>query len=145
MEIFTAGFTKRTARDFFESLKHHRIEQLVDVRVNNRSQLAGFTKSDDLEYFLDEIAAASYHHEPLLAPTSDLLKAYRNGEVGWDGYEKEFTALLEERRIEQIIDRKIFQRRTVLLCSEPTPERCHRRLVIEYLREFWGPIETVDI
>ena len=145
MEIYTIGFTNRTAVDFFESLKRHEIDRLVDVRVNNTSQLAAFTKRDDLTYFLEELVGAEYVHEPLLAPTKELLKAYRNGDVDWDTYEKAFLDLMAERHIEDAVSREIFNRRTVLLCSEPTPERCHRRLVMEYLNHAWGDVEAIDL
>lgn len=145
MEIYTIGFTKQTAAEFFESLRQHGIERLVDVRVNNTSQLAGFAKRDDLTYFLRELVGAEYLHEPLLAPTKDLLKAYRNGDLDWDTYEKAFLDLMAERRIENAVPRQIFDKRTVLLCSEPTTERCHRRLVVEYLNDAWGDVEAVDL
>jgi len=145
MEIYTIGFTKKTAAEFFESLKHHRVERLIDVRVNNTSQLAAFAKRDDLTYFLRELVGAEYVHEPLLAPTKELLKAYRDGDVDWDSYEKAFLDLMAERRIEDGVSREVFHKRTVLLCSEPTPDRCHRRLVIEYLDHAWGGVEAVDL
>lgn len=145
MEIYTIGFTKKTAAEFFESLKRHEVELLVDVRVNNTSQLAAFAKRDDLKYFLKELVGAEYLHEPLLAPTKELLKAYRNGDVDWDTYEKAFFDLMAERRIEDAVSREIFNKRTVLLCSELTPKRCHRRLVIEYLNQAWGGVETFDL
>ena len=145
MEIYTIGFTKKTAAEFFESLKHHRVERLIDVRVNNTSQLAAFAKRDDLTYFLGELVGAEYVHEPLLAPTKELLKAYRDGDVDWNSYEKAFLDLMVERRIEDAVSREVFDKRTVLLCSEPTPERCHRRLVIEYLNDAWGDVDAVDL
>ena len=145
MEIYTIGFTKKTAAEFFESLKRHGIERLVDVRVNNTSQLAAFAKRDDLTYFLHELVGADYVHEPLLAPTKELLKAYRDGEVDWDTYEVAFMDLMAERRIEDEIPNKLFDRRTVLLCSEPTSERCHRRLVVEYLNHAWGDVQAIDL
>lgn len=145
MEIYTIGFTKKTAAEFFESLKHHGIERLIDVRVNNTSQLAGFAKRDDLTYFLRELVGADYVHEPLLAPTKELLNAYRNGDVDWDTYEKAFIDLMAERHIQDSVPRAIFNLRTVLLCSEPTTERCHRRLVVEYLNDAWGDVEAIDL
>lgn len=117
MEIFTIGFTRTTAEDFFERLKAKHIERLLDVRLNNRSQLAGFAKRDDLAYFLRELIGASYEHMPILAPTPEILDAYK-----------------KRRRVESLLDPEGFSRRTVLLCSEDTPEHCHRRLVAEYLR-----------
>ena len=145
MEIYTIGFTKKTAAEFFESLKRHEIERLVDVRVNNTSQLAAFAKRDDLIYFLEELVGADYVHEPLLAPTRELLKAYRDGDLDWDSYEAAFMELMAERRIEDVIPTELFEKRTVLLCSEPTPERCHRRLVVEYLDRAWGDVKAIDL
>lgn len=145
MEIYTIGFTKKTAAEFFESLKRHDIERLVDVRVNNTSQLAAFAKRDDLTYFLKELVGADYVHEPLLAPTKELLKGYRDAELDWESYEMAFLDLMADRNIEDVIPRDLFSKRTVLLCSEPTSERCHRRLVIEYLDRTWGDVETVDL
>jgi len=115
---------------------------LVDVRLNNVSQLAGFTKRDDLQYFLREICAADYIHEPLLAPTQEMLDAYKKEKGSWDDYEKEFIALMSTRKIEDRLDQSLFEVPTVLLCSEPTPDQCHRRLVVEYLSEKWGNLHA---
>ncbi|MFN8550745.1 MAG: DUF488 domain-containing protein [Candidatus Obscuribacterales bacterium] len=142
MEIYTIGFTKKTAAQFFGALKNASIEQLVDVRLNNVSQLAGFAKRDDLEFFLSEICSATYKHEPLLAPTQDLLDDYKKKKGSWDVYEKQFLSLLNERQVEKRISRNLFSKRTVLLCSESTAEQCHRRLVVEYLQSEWGPISV---
>lgn len=146
MEIFTIGFTKTTAEDFFGRLKSSRIERLLDVRLNNRSQLAGFAKRDDLAFFLRELIGATYEHAPLLAPTEEILAAYkRKGAMPWDEYEEKFMRLMQERGVESQLDRAGFDRRTVLLCSEDTPDRCHRRLVVEYLAERWGDVEVVHL
>lgn len=140
MEIYTIGFTKRNAREFFTALKDAGIEQLVDVRIHNSSQLAGFTKASDLEFFLRAICGASYRHEPLLAPTPELLSSYRNKKIDWAEYERQFLALMAERGIERQLDQDIFAPRSVLLCSERTPEQCHRRLVLEYLADRWDDV-----
>lgn len=144
MDIYTIGFTKRTAEQFFEPLKRAGIRRLVDVRLNNTSQLAGFTKGGDLPYFLDAICSAEYLHEPLLAPSDLILKAYRR-DGDWAQYERAFLALMAERHIEDMVDRTSFDLPTVLLCSEPTSERCHRRLVVEYLASRWGDVRRVDL
>lgn len=114
------------------------IRKLIDIRLNNKSQLAGFTKQEDLIYFLREICGAEYLHEPRLSPTQEMLEGYREKRLSWDDYERQFAALLEERQVETAIDRRLFEEPAVLLCSEPTPERCHRRLVAEYLSAKWG-------
>jgi len=142
MEIATIGFTKKSAEEFFERLKRAGIRQLVDVRLNNVSQLAGFTKKNDLEYFLREICGARYVHEPLLAPTQALLDAYKKEGEGWPAYERKFLALMAERKVETRVPKDLFATPTVLLCSEDTPEQCHRRLVVEYLASKWGPIQA---
>lgn len=145
MEIYTTGFTKKTAAQFFGSLKQVGIKQLIDVRLNNSSQLAGFTKKEDLPFFLKEICAIEYLYEPLLAPTQDILDAYKKHKGSWLDYEQRFLALMQERRIEEKIQPTLFEIPTVLLCSEATAEYCHRRLVLEYLRDKWGEIEIVHI
>ena len=145
MEIYTIGFTKKGAAEFFEALKRAGIKRLIDVRLNNTSQLAGFAKRDDLAYFLEVICGAEYRHMPMLSPPKDLLDGYKKKEIPWDEYEKCFRALLAERNVEQLIGRELFDVPTVLLCSEPTPEHCHRRLVAEYLREHWGDVQVVHL
>ena len=121
------------------------IKRLLDVRLNNVSQLAGFSKKDDLRYFLRALLAADYIHEPLLAPTQALLDEYRKAKGGWENYERRFLALLRERQVERRINRQLFAIPTVLLCSEATPERCHRRLVAEYLRDAWGDLTITHL
>lgn len=140
MEIYTVGFTQKSARQFFDLLKANGIRRLVDVRLSNTGQLAGFTKSADLAYFLDEICDAEYVHQPSLAPTRELLSNYRNGRCTWAEYEEIFDALLAERRIETAISPALFNRPSVMLCSEPTAEQCHRRLVAEYLQRHWDDV-----
>jgi uncharacterized protein (DUF488 family) len=140
MEIYSIGFTQKSAGQFFGTLKAHGIERLLDVRLNNTSQLAAFAKQADLAYFLREICGASYEHEPLLAPTQDILDAYRKEKSGWDIYETAFLALLRSRKVESAISKESFARKTVLLCSEPTAEHCHRRLVLEYLQQHWDGV-----
>jgi len=145
VEIHTIGFTKKTAAEFFGSLRGAGIKRLVDVRLNNTSQLAGFAKRDDLDYFLQEICQAKYHHEPLLSPDKDLLDGYKKKTVSWEEYEPRFLALLREREAERLIDRRLFDVPTVLLCSEPTADHCHRRLVAEYLAAKWGNARIVHL
>ncbi|MFZ0747619.1 MAG: DUF488 domain-containing protein [Terracidiphilus sp.] len=141
MEIYSIGFTQKNASQFFCALKAHGIERLLDVRLNNTSQLAGFAKQADLPYFLREICGASYEHEPLLAPTQEILDAYKKRKGAWDTYEKAFLALMHNRKIESTIRKENFMQRTVLLCSEATAEHCHRRLILEYLQKHWDDIK----
>ncbi|MBN1919078.1 MAG: DUF488 domain-containing protein [Verrucomicrobia bacterium] len=139
MEIYTIGFTKKGAAEFFDALKRAGVRRLVDVRLHNTSHLAGFAKRDDLEYFLGAICSAEYVHVPLLAPTDELLDGYKNKTLSWEEYETRFRALLSERRVEQVVDRRLFDDGpAVLLCSEPEASHCHRRLAAEYLQEQWG-------
>ena len=145
MEVFTAGFTQKSAAEFFGTLQRAGIRRLVDVRLNNVSQLAGFTKRDDLAYFLRAICQADYHHELLLAPSPELFDAYRKQHGPWDVFERGFLGLMAERQVEQRLDRALFAGPTVLLCSEPTAEHCHRRLAVEYLARHWGDIEPVHL
>jgi uncharacterized protein (DUF488 family) len=145
MEVYTIGFTKRTAPEFFEALRRAGVRRLLDVRLNNTSQLAGFTKRDDLRYFLREICGAEYVHEPLLAPTQAILDDYKKRKGNWADYERRFLELMERRQIEERLDRRIFDTPTALLCSETTAEHCHRRLVLEYLESKWGDIKMVHL
>ncbi|HWF32180.1 MAG TPA: DUF488 domain-containing protein [Solirubrobacteraceae bacterium] len=145
MEIYTIGFTQTTAERFFERLGASGVARLLDVRLNNTSQLAGFAKAKDLPYFLRELVGAGYAHEPLLAPTQALLDEYkkRNGE--WSDYEAKFLALMEERQIERVLAISDFEQPTALLCSEATAEHCHRRLVCEYLAGRWPDVHPVHL
>ncbi len=145
MEIYTIGFTKRTAESFFEALRTHQIRRVVDVRLNNVSQLAGFTKRDDLRYFLDRLLGVEYRHEPTLTPTPELLGGYRRRAISWADYEAAFRALLEERSVAGRLDPEMFSIRAALLCSERTADRCHRRLVAEYLAGSWGDVKVVHL
>jgi uncharacterized protein (DUF488 family) len=141
MKIFTIGFTKKSAKDFFSTLSESGAIRVVDVRLNNSSQLAGFTKRDDLEFFLKSICVMDYFHLPELTPTQEMLGTYRGKQVDWRTYEEQFLLLLRDRKVEETLNREMMEN-SVLLCSEPKPEKCHRRLVAEYLQECWGGIEV---
>jgi len=145
MRIYTIGFKGRTAEDFFEALKAAGIKRLIDVRLRNDSHLAGFARRIHLEYLLREICGAEYVHEPLLAPSNDILDAWLGKRLPWDEYENRFGALLKKRKVEDAIDRSLFDVPTVLLCSEPKADKCHRRLVAEYLAGEWGVAEIVHL
>jgi uncharacterized protein (DUF488 family) len=140
MEIYSIGFTKKSASQFFGALKAHGIERLLDVRLNNTSQLAGFAKQSDLPYFLHEICGVSYEHEPQLAPTRDILDAFKKHNGNWDVYTQAYLSLLRSRRVEATISKAGFLRKTVLLCSEASSEHCHRKLALEYLQQHWGDV-----
>ena len=144
MRIFTIGFTKKSAEAFFTRLQNAGVKRLVDVRLNNISQLAGFTKKDDLRYFLKAICNIEYVHLPELAPTAEMLDAYKKQKNGdWELYERRFLDLMRSRQIENTA-REILTD-GCLLCSEEKPLHCHRRLVAEYLKEHWGDVEIEHI
>lgn len=145
MEIYTIGFTQKSAEQFFGLLRDNGIQRLLDVRIHNSGQLAGFTKKTDLEYFLRELCGAEYVHESQLAPTQGLLKDYRDKQFDWDEYERIFGGLMRERRVETLFAPEFFATPTVLLCSEATAEHCHRRLIAEYLRDQWGDVEIIHL
>jgi uncharacterized protein (DUF488 family) len=144
MKVFTIGFTKKTAREFFDKLRRPGLRRLIDVRLNNVSQLAGFTKRDDLLFFCQAILSIEYHHLPELAPTKPLLDQYKKGAGDWLDYEAKFLALMVDRKLEDTVAKELIDG-GCLLCSEPTPENCHRRLVAEYLKGKWGNIEIEHI
>ncbi len=144
MKIYTIGFTKKSAKKFFEILKANDIAQIVDVRLNNTSQLAGFAKRDDLKYFLNDLCGIDYHHFTFLAPTKDIRDCY-NKEGDWDRYIDEYTRLLEKRKVLDILDRSFFETGTCLLCSESSADHCHRRLLAEYLKKHWKGVEVVHL
>ena len=145
MTIYTIGFTKKNADKFFNLLKSNQVKKVVDVRLNNVSQLAGFAKRDDLIFFLREICNCEYEHIPDLAPTEEILKPYKKGEIVWAQYEEKFLTLMAQRNIEKHINLLQFED-GCLLCSEHLPHECHRRLVIEYLKTHnSGQYTTVDL
>jgi uncharacterized protein (DUF488 family) len=144
MKVFTIGFTKKNAEQFFGRLKQPGLVRLVDARLNNVSQLAGFTKKDDLRFFLRQISNIDYLHMPELAPSQDILDDYKKNGGDWATYERKFLALMEKRRVEDKVSKDIING-GCLLCSEPTPEHCHRRLVAEYLKSRWGDLEIAHL
>jgi uncharacterized protein (DUF488 family) len=144
MKVFTIGFTKTTAESFFTRLQRAGVRKVLDVCLNNVSQLAGFAKRDDLRYFLKSIGNIEYAHEPKLAPTQEMLDAYKKDGGDWAEYERRFLALMAERRIEETVPPSTLAV-ACLLCSEDKPKQCHRRLVVEYLQRKWGDIEVVHL
>lgn len=135
VDIFTIGFTKKTAEMFFKGLREAGVKRVIDTRLNNVSQLAGFPKKADLEFFLREVAGIEYLHLPALAPTQEMLTEYKSGGE-WKTYESRFIGLMRERKIEETCTPEMLNE-ACLLCSEATPHHCHRRLVAEYLKEKW--------
>ncbi|OGQ84900.1 MAG: hypothetical protein A3G40_16350 [Deltaproteobacteria bacterium RIFCSPLOWO2_12_FULL_57_22] len=144
MKIFTIGFTKKSAETFFTRLKSAGVKRLVDVRLNNVSQLSGFAKKDDLRFFTKSICNIDYVHALDLAPTADILDAYKKQKGDWSVYERQFLDLMSKRRIEETTPREMLDG-GCLLCSEEKPQYCHRRLVAEYLKEKWGDVDIEHI
>jgi len=144
IKICTIGFTKKTAEVFFIRLIRAGVKRVIDVRLNNVSQLAGFAKRDDLRYFLRAIGGIDYLHRPDLAPTQQILDAFKKNKGTWPVYERDFLALLSARRVEDEISRELLHE-ACLLCSEEKPVQCHRRLVAEYFRSKWGDVDIVHL
>ena len=140
MQLFTIGFTKKSAESFFTKLKNSGAKRVVDVRLNNVSQLAGFAKRHDLQYFLREVCAMDYVHLSDLAPTQDMLDEYRKNKGNWSAYQQKFLDLMRQREIEKTIDPEVISG-GCLLCSEEKPHHCHRRLVAEYLQSHWSNVQ----
>lgn len=142
--MFTVGFTKKSAEDFFSRLKRAGVKKLIDVRLNNVSQLSGFAKRDDLCFFANAICGITYEHCLELAPTQMMLDEYKKKNGEWSSYEKKFRRLITQRKIEEVLDRTKLDG-SCLLCSEDKPHNCHRRLVAEYLHKKWGNVEIVHL
>lgn len=137
MNVYTIGFTEKNAKTFFSLIKNSGVQRVVDVRLNNISQLSGFAKRNDLVYFLKELCDVDYIHVPELTPTKLILDSYKNKEITWDIYEEKFTNLMSQRNIEHTVDKRILDD-GCLLCSEHLPHHCHRRIVVDYLNKHWG-------
>ncbi len=145
MRLHTIGFTKKPAEIFFRLLEEHQIDVIVDVRLNVDGQLAGFAKRNDLSFFLSKLSNCAYVHYPELAPTPEILGDYRR-DHDWIRYVERFEALMDERDVPQTLNQSLFEQNACcLLCSEPTPEKCHRRLVAERLAAVWNDIEVIHL
>ena len=132
INLYTIGFTKKTAEEFFSSIKSYRILKVIDIRLKNVSQLSGFAKKEDLKYFLKTLCDCEYQHLPMLAPTKDLLEGYKKKKITWEEYENVFNGIIAERKIENLISPEELDF-SCFLCSEFEPDQCHRRLVADYL------------
>lgn len=144
MRLATIGFTQSSAERFFERLRQARVARLIDIRLHNMSQMAGFTKRTDLPYLLKQICDVDYLHRPMLAPTPRLLLSYRQKKIEWPEFEREFVRLIKRRRIEASVSEELINR-AVLLCSEASPEHCHRRLVAEYLQTQFANLQIIHL
>jgi uncharacterized protein (DUF488 family) len=139
INLFTIGFTQKTAQKFFETLKEAGVKQVIDTRLNNVSQLAGFSKRADLEYFLKTIVGIDYVHILELAPTQDILDEFKKNKGDWSVYERKFLQLMSNRQVENKVSLSQLDG-ACLLCSEAKPHHCHRRLVAEYFNKKWGTL-----
>jgi uncharacterized protein (DUF488 family) len=144
MKLFTIGFTKKSAEHFFTALSRAGVQRVLDIRLNNVSQLAGFAKRDDLRFFLKALGGIDYHQLPILAPSKELLDAYRKNGGDWPTYRSGFLQLIAAREVEKRVSKKLIDG-GCLLCSEEAPDHCHRRLAAEYLAEKWRNIEITHL
>ena len=144
MKLYTIGFTKKSAEAFFTKLQNAGVKRLVDIRLNNMSQLAGFTKRDDLRYFVKAICGIDYLHLPEFAPTQEIMDEFKKNNGDWKVFENSFNNLLSERHIEKQVKKELLEG-ACLLCSEDKPTHCHRRLVAEYLKAKWGNVQVEHI
>ena len=144
LDVYTIGFTKTSAEQFFASLRKAKVKRVIDIRLNNNSQLAGFSKKDDLKYFLKELCGIDYLHMTDLAPTKEIFVTYKRQKGDWEDCERQFMELMAKREIEHKLSKEIVDG-ACLLCSEERPERCHRRLVAEYLKEKWGNLRITHL
>lgn len=141
---YTIGFSGKSAEQFFDLLRQHNVRRVLDVRLWNRSQLAGFTKARDLQFFLRAILDADYVHLPILAPTKELLDGYKKKQISWADYESAYLQILAERNVEAALNPDLFAD-ACLLCSEATAQKCHRRLAAEYLQSKWELSEQLNL
>jgi uncharacterized protein (DUF488 family) len=146
MKLYTIGFTQKKAEVFFEQLRQNGVQRLIDIRLNPKGQLAGFTKQEDLPYFLNQLASGCHYiYMPVLAPSKEILGDYRK-DRDWQRYEKRFEQLLDERQVPAVLTRGEFELfPSCLLCSEPTAEQCHRRLVAERISKHWNNIDIIHL
>jgi len=144
INLFTIGFTKKSAERFFYLLTSNNVKRIIDTRLNNTSQLSGFAKAEDLKYFAKVIGNIDYLYKPEFAPTNDLIKKYRGKEISWEEYEIGYLNLLDTRKISQKIKIEEFHQ-NCLLCSEHTPTNCHRRILAEYFQKINNNIKIIHL
>lgn len=143
-ELYTIGFTKKSAEQFFDLLIKNKVEKIVDTRINNTSQLAGYAKNPDLQFFAKKIGNMDYQHEMDFAPTKELLAKYRKKEMTWEEYEIEYLNLLDMRKIAKKTNIETLHKHC-LLCSEHTAEKCHRRLLAEYFQAVKSDVKIIHL
>ena len=146
MKLYTIGFTQKNARTFFNLLRDNNVKTVVDIRLNNTSQLAAFAKGEDLKFFLTEFCQIEYVHDITFAPTETLLKDYKNKKISWFEYEKEFSRIMEGCNIKNYIKKNYYNKDSIcLLCSEALPNQCHRRLVAEIFGEVFEDVQIIHL
>lgn len=144
LTVFTVGYAGKSAETFFELLKKNCVRKVIDVRLYNTSQLAGYTKRDDLAYFLRMLAGGDYVHLPQMAPTKQILGDFKQGLIDWGQYEAAFNQLIAERHIETLVTPQQMEH-ACFLCAEAKPAHCHRRLVVEYLAKHWKKVKIIHL
>jgi uncharacterized protein (DUF488 family) len=144
IKLFTIGFTRKSASSFFEALKNTGIRKVIDTRLNNTSQLSGFAKQNDLKYFLSQIGDIEYSHELSLAPTQEILDAYKKKQMSWEDYSNKYINIIRNRQVEHIISQESLQD-ACFLCSEDKPHFCHRRLAAEYFQQHFSSIKVIHL
>ena len=144
INLYTMGFTKKSAEVFFGKIQDVGVQRVIDIRLNNTRQLAGFTKKNDLLYFLKTICDCDYRHEPLLAPSKQIFDGYKKKRIGWSEYKRQFNELLRERKPLGLVSPSELNM-ACLLCCEVTAENCHRRLVAEYFRDHFTGLEITHL
>jgi uncharacterized protein (DUF488 family) len=144
IKLYTIGFTGKSAEAFFELLEQNQVKKIIDTRIRNNSQLSGFAKGKDLAFFARRLANIDYEHELKFAPTKELLATYRQKNISWDEYTREYIHLLATRNVKEEVDTEALHQ-CCLLCSEHSPEKCHRRLLAEYLKEINPDIEIIHL
>lgn len=146
--LYTVGFTKKNAKEFFELLNSHNVDTVIDIRLNNTSQLAGFSKYPDIEFFLDNLCNIKYIHDTNFSPENETLETYKKGKIDWEEYVSQFTKTMEDRKICDYIKEKysfIRSKTVCLLCSEVKADKCHRRLVAQYFLEIFNDLKVMNI
>ncbi len=145
MKVYTIGYLERTSDNFYKTLRQYGVQRLIDVRLFQNPENTNFAKAVDLERSLTQHTYAKYFHEPLLAPTEELLHDYFQKGVSWKTYEKRYLEILKGREVEARLSKEIFSPTSALLCAEHEPDHCHRRLALEYLRRHWGDLEIIHL
>jgi uncharacterized protein (DUF488 family) len=143
-KLYTMGYTQKPAKKFFNLIDKYEIKRIIDIRLHNNTQLAGFTKQNNLKYFLKRLSDCDYCHIPLMAPSKDIFDDSKKNGLEWKEYASRFNKLINQRKIEQLINEDDIDG-ACLLCCEPEATNCHRSLVAEYLQKYFGDIQIIHI